>query len=144
MELRLERKSFTPTATIGELTVDGVFECFTLEDVVRAGDIFAVKVPGATAIPAGRYEVRVSFSRRFRTELPEVLRVPNFEGIRIHPGNTAADTDGCVLVGRSRGVDRVLESRIAFVPLLEKIRRGLHPGPVNLTIVNVLPGADPA
>lgn len=137
MELRLERKWFTPHATIGELHVDDVFECFTLEDVVREGDIFVVKVPGATAISAGRYRVRISFSPRFQRELPEVLNVPNFTGIRIHTGNIAGDTEGCVLVGRARGVDRIMESRLAFVPLLGKIREGLHAGPVNLTILNV-------
>jgi hypothetical protein len=137
MEVRLERKWFTPRATIGELHVDGVFECFTLEDVVREGDIFVVKVPGATAIPAAQYRVRISFSPRFQRELPEVLNVPNFAGIRIHTGNIAADTEGCVLVGRARGVDRIMESRLAFVPLLGKIREGLHGGPVDLTVVNV-------
>lgn len=96
MELRLERKWFTPRATIGELHVDGVFECFTLEDVVREGDIFVVKVPGVTAIPAARYRMRISFSPRFQRELPEVLNVPNFAGIRLHTGNIAADTEGCV------------------------------------------------
>jgi len=139
MELRLERRWFTPTATIGELSVDGGFDCFTLEDVARDGDIFVVKVPGATAIPQGRYDVQISFSPRFKTELPEILNVPNFVGIRIHPGNSAADTDGCILVGRSRGADRVLESRLAFVPLLGKIRSGLNVGAVSLTIVNVRP-----
>jgi hypothetical protein len=136
MELRLERKWFTPDDTIGELSVDGVFECFTLEDVVRPGDIFMVKIPGETAIPEGRYDVRISFSPKFQTELPEIRNVPDFVGIRIHPGNTAKDTDGCVLVGRSRGVDRVLESRVAFVLLLDKIRKGLHEGTVSLVVAN--------
>src|SRR5262245_17169244 len=139
MELRLERKWFTPTATIGELSVDGVFNCFTLEDVARDGDIFIVKVSGATAIPQGRYDVRSSFSPRCETELRDIVYEPNFVGIRIHPGNTAADTDGCILVGRSRGVDRVVESRLAFVPLLGTIRSGLNVGAVSLTIVNVRP-----
>lgn len=137
MELRLERRWFTPGATIGALSVDDTFECFTLEDVVREGDIFVVKVPGATAIPEGRYGVRMSFSPKFRRELPEIRDVPNFVGIRIHPGNTPADTEGCVLVGRGRGADRILESQKAFVPLLSKIRDGLHAGEVNLTVLNV-------
>jgi Family of unknown function (DUF5675) len=136
MELRLERKWFTPASTGGELSIDGTFQCFTLEDVFREGDIFVVKVPGATAIPEGRYNVTVSFSPRFKTELPEVHDVPNFTGVRIHSGNTAADTEGCVLVGRTRQADRVLESRVAFDPLLAKIRQGLAAGPVTLTIVN--------
>jgi hypothetical protein len=136
MELRLERKWFTPASTIGELTIDGAFQCFTLEDVVRDGDIFVVKVLGATAIPEGRYDVGVTFSPRFKTDLPEVRDVPNFTGVRIHSGNTAADTEGCVLVGRTRDADRVLESRAAFLPLLAEIRRGLQAGPVTLTVVN--------
>jgi len=141
--LRIDRKWLTPQSTIGELTVDGVFECFTLEDVVRVGDIFQVKVPGATAIPEGRYPVKVSFSPRFKRELPEILDVPDFTGVRIHPGNVAADTDGCVLVGRARAVDRVLQSVDAFVALFDKIRVGLHGGPVMLTIVNVAPVESP-
>ena len=136
MELLLQRKLFTPTATLGELSVDGAPECVTLEDVVRAGDIFAVKVPGATAIPAGRYDVRVSFSPKFGKELPEILSVPNFTGIRIHIGNFPKDTDGCVLVGRSKGVDRIFDSKVAFLPLLAKIRAGLAAGPVSITIEN--------
>ena len=62
MELRLERKWFTPNSTIGELSIDGALQCFTLEDVFREGDIFAVKVPGATAIPEGTYDVVVTLS----------------------------------------------------------------------------------
>ena len=140
MELRLERKWFTPASTVGELSIDGAFRCFTLEDVFREGDIFAVKVPGATAIPEGRYDVAVTFSPRFKLDLPEIRDVPNFTGVRIHSGNTAADTEGCVLVGRSREADRVLESRAAFLPLLAEIRRGLQAGPVSLTVVNVPAG----
>ena len=115
MELLLQRTLFTPTATIGELSVDGAPECMTLEDVVRLGDIFAVKVPGATAIPAGRYEVRVTFSPKFGKELPEIRSVPNFTGIRIHTGNFPRDTAGCVLVGRSKGVDRIFDSNVEDV-----------------------------
>ena len=62
--------------------------------------------------------------------------MPNFKGIRIHSGNTAADTEGCVLVGRTRGVDSVGESRVALAPVLEQIRRGLQAGEVTLEVVN--------
>jgi hypothetical protein len=137
MELHLERKWFTPNSTIGELSIDGAFQCFTLGDMFREGDIFAVKVPGATAIPEGIYDVVVTLSQRFKTELPELRDVPNFVGVRIHSGNTAADTEGCVLVGRTRGVDQVGESRLALAPVLDAFRRGLQAGPVTLTIVNV-------
>ncbi len=98
MNLKLLRKTFTEESTIGVLSVNGTAECFTLEDKVRA-----VKIPGKTAIPAGIYEVTITFSDRFQKPLPLLLNVPNFAGIRIHPGNTAADTEGCILVGKTHG-----------------------------------------
>ena len=117
MDLKVIRKDFTQKSTIGELSVNGVFECFTLEDCVRPA-----KIKGVTAIPAGTYEVVVSFSQRFQKPLPLLLNVPNFEGIRIHPGNTDRDTEGCILVGRSKQVDSIGESRNAFQALFEKIQ----------------------
>ncbi len=86
MELRIKRTDFSDQSTIGELSVNGQFECYTLEDKVRPE-----KIAGKTAIPAGRYEVVISFSQRFQRPLPLLLKVPNFEGIRIHPGNTAGE-----------------------------------------------------
>src|SRR6185295_19251922 len=117
MQLQLVRNVFTDNSTIGELFINGVFECFTLEDKVRP-----VKIKGETAIPAGTYEIVVSFSDRFKHFLPLLLNVPNFDGIRIHPGNTAADTLGCILVGQGKGVDAISGSRLAFGPLFEKIQ----------------------
>ena len=81
MELRIKRTDFSDQSTIGELSVNGQFECYTLEDKVRPE-----KIAGKTAILAGRYEVVISFSQRFQRPLPLLLKVPNFEGIRIHPG----------------------------------------------------------
>jgi hypothetical protein len=98
MELKVLRKELTARSTIGELHVDGKFECFTLEDAVRP-----VKIKGVTAIPAGAYEVVVNFSQRFQRPLPLLLNVPNFDGVRIHAGNTDADTEGCPLVGKTQG-----------------------------------------
>ena len=102
MKLTLARRIFTTQSTIGELAVDGNFECFTLEDPVRPK-----KIRSVTAIPAGTYTVAITFSPRFGTELPLLLDVPEFEGIRIHPGNTATDTEGCLLVGKSRAIDTI-------------------------------------
>lgn len=117
MELLLKRKWFTDKSTIGELSVNGAFECYTLEDKVRT-----VKIAGRTAIPAGRYEVAVNFSNRFQKLMPLLLNVPNFEGIRIHSGNTQDDTDGCILVGKTRDTDFVGNSRSTFAALFAKIR----------------------
>ena len=117
MELTLKRTDFTEKSTIGELSIDGVFECFTLEDKVRE-----TKIKNITAIPAGRYEVVITFSNRFQTPLPLLLNVPNFEGVRIHPGNTAENTEGCILVGQQKQVDFIGASRAAFAPLFDRIK----------------------
>ena len=118
MNLLLQRQPSADGATIGELSIDGVHECWTCEDVVRPP---GVKVPGQTAIPAGRYRVTVTFSNRFQRLLPLVNDVPGFTGIRIHPGNTAADTEGCILPGVVKGTNNVGQSRMAFEPLFAKI-----------------------
>jgi hypothetical protein len=117
MELRLVRTDLSSECTIGELHVNGEFECFTLEDVVRP-----VKIKGMTAIRSGTYEVIVSFSARFQRPLPQLLNVPEFDGIRIHSGNTAADTEGCILVGQSKAASSIGASRGAFEALFGKIQ----------------------
>lgn len=130
MELTLKRTWLTPRSTIGELSVDGVFECFILEDRYRPPP--EVKVPRETCIPCGRYEVQVTYSPRFQRPLPLLLDVPGFKGVRIHPGNKAADTEGCLLPGLHRGTDTVLQSRVAFDGLFLKLREAV--GPVFITI----------
>lgn len=117
MELRVERTDFSETSTIDKLYVDDQFECYTLEDKVRP-----VKIKGKTAIPAGRYEVIINFSQRFGRMLPLFLNVPNFEGVRIHPGNTAADTEGCILVGETKDAEFIGQSRLAFEGLFNKLK----------------------
>lgn len=117
MELRVERTDFSETSTIGKLYVDDQFECYTLEDKVRL-----VKIKGKTAIPAGRYEVIINFSQRFGRMLPLFLNVPNFEGVQIHPGNTAADTEGCILVGETKDAEFIGQSKLAFEGLFNKLK----------------------
>lgn len=109
MKLTLTRKWFTDKCTIGTLDVDDRPECYVLEDVERDE-----KVPGETAIPLGVYVVVIDYSERFKRRLPHLLDVPGFTGIRIHPGNRAADTRGCLLPGMERYDDSVGHSQIAF------------------------------
>lgn len=110
MELKVERKWKKDTYTVGRLYVDGKLFCNTLEDRVRDMDR-EEKVYGETAIPAGRYRVIFNWSPKFGRNLPRLLDVPYFEGILIHPGNTAADSAGCILVGKNTSVGRLSESR---------------------------------
>lgn len=128
MELKLTRKWLTANSTIGELSVDGKTECFILEDHFPTP---YVKIPGKTAIPAGKYEVIVNKSERFsalaghEVLMPLLLSVPQYQGVRIHPGNVATDTEGCLLPGRIRQVDKVAESRLAFDALFAKIKAAI-------------------
>lgn len=110
MKLRVERLWKKPTYTVGRLYVNGKLYCNTLEDVVRDLDR-EEKVPGKTAIPAGKYNVIYNWSPKFGRNLPRLLNVPHFDGILIHPGNTADDSAGCILVGKNTEVGRLTESR---------------------------------
>ena len=110
MKLRVERLWKKPAYTVGRLFVDGKFFCNTLEDTVR--DLSnEKKVYGKPAIPYGEYKVVYNWSPKFGRNLPRLLNVPAFEGILIHPGNTADDSAGCILVGRNTEVGRLTESR---------------------------------
>nr|WP_298658017.1 DUF5675 family protein [uncultured Flavobacterium sp.] len=131
MELILERKIFTDNSTIGELSIDGAFNCFILEDKVRENE---PKVFGKTAIPYGKYKVIVTKSARFSklaghdVYLPLLLKVEGYEGVRIHTGNRPEDTEGCLLPGTAYETDKVLNSRTAFVKLNELINDTLKKG----------------
>lgn len=110
MKLRLERLWPKTDYTVGRLYVDGKLFCNTLEDQLR--DLTQEeKVPGRTAIPAGTYRVVFNWSPKFGRNLPRLLNVPHFEGILIHPGNTADDSAGCILVGNNTSPGRLTESR---------------------------------
>ena len=126
MELVVTRKTFDDSCSLGELVIDGEFECYTLEPKTRSVD--EEKVFGKTAIPYGTYDVVVTYSNRMGRDLPLLVDVPNFEGVRIHPGNFPADTEGCLLVGDSQGQDAVLSSRHAFEGVFGKIRNALEHG----------------
>jgi len=138
-QMELHREPSTAISTPGRLSIDGVFECFTLEDVIRAE-----KIAGRTAIYPGRYEVILNFSERFGRLMPLLVNVPYFTGVRIHCGNTDADTKGCILVGRSRQTDRINESRAAFSLLMLQLERKMREGKLFLTILNPKEGTTPA
>lgn len=128
MEITVNRVHFTDECTIGDLFVDDAFECYSLEDPVRDLSEPNNKIPGMTAIPAGEYEVIIDMSKRFKKLLPLLLDVPGFTGVRIHGGNTAANTQGCILVGQHRGEDSIRNSQAALKPLQDKIQDALDNG----------------
>ena len=128
MKLLVKRLRHTANSIVGELYVDGVFECYTMEDIERE-----VKVAGKTAIAKGTYDVIINMSNRFQRKLPLLVDVTNFAGVRIHPGNTAEDTEGCILVGRTRSLDFVGESRKAFTKLFSKMLLA-DEGTISITI----------
>lgn len=103
MELTITRpKTNNGISTISSLLIDGNFECFVLEDVVRevpGRPVSEWKIYGKTAIPRGRYRVKLTMSNRFKRVLPLLEGVPGYEGVRIHSGNKAEDTEGCLIVG---------------------------------------------
>lgn len=118
MDIAIKRIYKGAEYTVGRLSIDGKYFCDTLEDTVRAP---GVKVRGKTAVPAGRYRVVLAESPRFKRILPLLVDVPNFEGVRIHPGNTAKDTEGCLLVGFNQVKGKVVASRATFQKLFEKL-----------------------
>lgn len=120
MELQVQRIAKKSAYTIGRLYVNGERFCDTLEDCVRKiGAGGKGKIKGKTAIPAGRYLITLTRSPRFKRVLPLLHDVPYFEGVRIHAGNTAADTDGCILVGENKKVGMVLNSRATEESLMQ-------------------------
>lgn len=119
--LTLYRKWYGKKTTCGELVHNNTRIAWTLEDVVRP---VGVKVYGETAIPAGRYLLELTMSNRFKRILPAIQNVKDFEGIRIHRGNTDKDTHGCILVGNkiSEGYDYIWESAKAEADVIKYIK----------------------
>ena len=140
MKIVLKRIALRDTYTIGKLYIDNKYICDTVEDKVRDinkngkfdGD--EKKVYGETAIPYGAYEVKWTYSNRFKKYMPELLNVPNFSGIRIHSGNTAADSLGCIIVGENKVVGKVINSRATVNKLYPIIEKGCKEGKVTITI----------
>ena len=129
---RLYTKALSLTGERGE----GLYFCDTLEPTWRDYAHGEKKVKGCSAIPEGRYAVALTFSPKFQKWLPELIGVPNFSGIRIHAGNTAKDTQGCILVGQNLEVGKVLNSRVWLEKLKQKMEEARNKGePVRITVM---------
>ena len=125
MNIEVHRRKSSSLSTLSEVYVDGELVCFALEDPVREKPGVPVeewKVKGETAIPAGRYLVKIQWSPRFTRMLPRLQEVPGFQGVLIHPGNYPRDTEGCILPGTQIAGDAVVESRVAFLELFQRIK----------------------
>lgn len=136
MELKTDRAWKKETYTIGKFFVNCIRLCESLEDKDRGlnssmtlEQIKAIKVYGITAIPAGTYEVILSISPKFKSRswaakysglVPEIIGVPGFEGVRIHPGNKAEDTLGCILVGDNKVKGGLVNSTKRYYELMDK------------------------
>ena len=139
MELTLHRTFLGNKATEGKLEVDGVYECVTLEDVVRElGEHGEGKVQDNTAIPAGKYKVIINMSPRLGKNMMRLLNVPFFDGILIHSGNTDVDTKGCILVGQTKDNEDHIHGGSVELPILQaKVQTALdNKEEVWITIIN--------
>lgn len=140
MHLFVEREPSALNCTHGKLYLNGEYFCETLEDVIRevpGKPVAEWKIPGETAIPIGTYKIVVRDSPHFKRSLPLLLSVPGFEDIEIHPGNTARDTHGCLLLGESRTDSSVSQSVHAFERLFTLIEAALAAGDaVDITYSN--------
>ena len=147
MELILTRIAKRKAYTIGRLAIreqrddeylageSDTYFCDTLEPTWRDYKNGARKIKGSSAIPEGRYAVVISWSPKMQQWLPILLGVPMFTGIRIHAGNTSADTEGCILVGENRKVGMVLNSRTWLKRLKDRIVEAKERGePVWITV----------
>ena len=130
MKLTLIRTESTDKSTLGSIYINDEWFCWTCEDPVRDH-----KIKGETAIPIGTYNISLTYSPRFKKIMPLLESVPGFEGIRIHPGNTPADTEGCILVGLDKKDNGILRSRLAYDALFLAMQTAeSRDEPITITI----------
>lgn len=141
MEILLQRIAKKAKYTIGKLYVNDQYFCDTLEDTDRGltqsmteQQIKSKKVYGETAIPTGTYRIIISYSNRFKKQMPLLLNTPGFSGIRIHTGNTEKDSLGCILVGKNKAVGKVLESRDTYSKLFSILQEADKKETIKITI----------
>lgn len=129
MDMIVQRRLLNANDSIGDLSIAGVQQCYTLEPTMRevAGQpVASWKIQDKTAIPVGRYRIALTFSPRFGRTMPLLVAVPGFDAVRIHWGNFPQDTDGCILTGQQQGTDEVLASKVAFEALYPKIQSAVN------------------
>lgn len=142
MDIQLKRIAKKETYTIGKLYIDGVYFCDTIEDKDRGlnqamsiNDIKKKKVYGETAIPTGTYKLVIDYSNRFKKNMAHILNVPGYEGIRIHTGNSAKDSLGCIIVGKNKVVGKVIESRDTYNQLFPILQKAFKESEIKITIL---------
>ena len=137
MTLELLREHCYPDRCEGRLSIDGVFQCWTLEPARRADNPLLAH----PAIPAGTYPITISYSPNCQCMLPHVGHVPGRQNIEIHAGNQATETQGCILVGQFRAGHGITQSRDAVHALMVKLAQVLsQQQPVTLTIEDPIIG----
>ena len=142
MELRLERKYRNNNYCIDKLYINGKYFSDALEDPDREltdtmslEEIKKIKIKGNTCIPYGTYNITITYSPRFKKNLPLLNNVKGFDGIRIHSGNKPQDTEGCLLPGFNKVKGQVIDSRITTDKLIAQIQQALNKGEkVTITI----------
>ena len=138
LEFSLVRKYFNEEYTIGKLSADNEYLCETIEDKVRDlqdrnhdGDFTDEgegKIYGQTAIPYGRYRILFSYWKKHKRLCPLLQEVPGFTGIFIHAGNSAKDSEGCILPGENKEKGQVLYSRYHLNIIEGLIRTAIFEG----------------
>ena len=141
MNITLNRIAKKAKYTIGKLYINDQYFCDTLEDTDRGltqsmteQQIGSKKVYGETAIPTGTYRIIISYSNKFKKQMPLLLNVPGFAGIRIHSGNTEKDSLGCILVGKNKAIGKVLESRDTYSKLFSILQEANKKETIKITI----------
>ena len=128
MKIKVDRIYKGESYTIGRMYLNGEYFCDTLEDAIRP-----VKIPNETAIPAGIYKVEVTYSPRFKRNLPLLVDVPNYTGIRIHNGSNKDHTSGCILVGFNTSKGILSDSRKTSDQLTEKLKSLSEPIEIEIS-----------
>lgn len=141
MNILLKRIAKRDKYTIGKLYINGTYFCDTIEDKDRGltqqmsnTEISKIKVYAQTAIPTGKYQIVMTYSSKFKKVMPLLLNVPGFAGIRIHSGNTADDTEGCIITGQNKVVGKVINSRVTTDKLYSIIKEACIKEKVYITI----------